>query len=1466
MKKIKIFKSGFGEKLKLLLIPIGLLIGSLTTQVWAERWVSKCNINYYTHNGYEQTHDGWHNNDGIDISTNNVTINFGNLTQFYLKESWAKGSFDASWGTAGCKMIYGFSADNQTDYALDWGDQTGDNPKHYGFPISQYDVISHAPNNPGQNTLYVYYHLNYNRGDGGDRKSKTLYINFTIPGFSGAPASKSFGTSIPVNTESETTISFTHYGNALEVGDCSLSNATDFEIRSISESGVNVIFKPITTGAKSSTLTITDDHGKTCTITLSGTAVAKGTTTRLYFNNFINKDGIKSNSNWTADGALSRFTVQYTTGVYTHYPMTQCVNSTYNYYADVEIKESTVSVDRYNPSTPYNTWNTANISGINTTNRYAQLDNYDGNFYGFATNHPYNDVSGGNIYYDNSKSGLTNTIYLVVGHDYKMTDGGEDAEYSKGYALGNIPNTKLYYGTFADTWHDADYYAFIGASLAPSDGEWGSNDLSSKASSSSYTGIFRDVMDLKSGSTYLGFAPSKTGGALSMTKSPTLNTTQTFNYALSTDGGSTYPALTSGPNTPGELSMSFYEFTNAGCTAVVAKSAQELAANATIYTKAVSNVAYTGTTVLTESNTREGYTFMGWYKGNSTIRTNSSTHSFTYYPQGDSTYTARYKAHRYTINFSANDAQYSSAPVATGSTTGISNVVYDQNVTLTANGFSREGYTFAGWSTTPTGDVAYTNSQSVSNLTATDGATVTLYAQWNEILHDITVEYKYGETSVQVDGKVEDVGIVTTKDATAPATIGGYSFTEWSTLPSAVKTSDELTENTITINATDDGQTITANYEPTTYNGTLEGVDGSDGTYSVVYGETSLTVTGDAPARTGYHPYAYYLSYNESTKDYSNPIADKSETSSKELFESVSVSSTDYTNSDKQWIYTGSAPTIYVKWEKNTYTVTLDAQLGTGTSTRGTESFTATTDEAIPAVTMPTQVGYRFDGYFTDNDTQIFGTNGAIIGGVDGYTNSNGTWAHDGNVTLYAHWTPVALSFVGGEGESGKVWGTAANWSPACVPTSSHNVTINAETKITGSAVADTVTIAEDGKVIIEATGVLEVGSTVINTNSDKLVINTTTSSQGALIFDITKTSPSATVNMKLNGSGFHLIASPTGGAKVSSTFAGSGIYTYAWEEGKGWDHRGYYDDFTGNEAILIYGQTSCTFSGILSKACGGSLRYTAEPADANAQGINMLANPLTAPIKIKELSFSGSADGCVHILENGSWRSYAPASSQAADAVIPALQGYGVIAESSGSVSFNYTNAVRNASSHNDALRAPKRATEDTPDYMTISVLTGERKIDLQLSEHAQFSERIDKGWEAIYIEGDGRFGELYAVADKKMNILATPDLEGTVLGFVPGQAASYTISFEGDGRGYYLNDVETKKSTLIEEGNTYTFSRSDNDAARFIISRTPIQNLPTGVGDVNDGAQARKVIIDNKIYIIRGGRMYDTTGALVK
>ena len=77
---------------------------------------------------------------------------------------------------------------------------------------------------------------------------------------------------------------------------------------------------------------------------------------------------------------------------------------------------------------------------------------------------------------------------------------------------------------------------------------------------------------------------------------------------------------------------------------------------------------------------------------------------------------------------------------------------------------------------------------------------------------------------------------------------------------------------------------------------------------------------------------------------------------------------------------------------------------------------------------------------------------------------------------------------------------------------------------------------------------------------------------------------------------------------------------------------------------------------------------------------------------------------------------------------------------------------------------------------------------------------------------------------------------------------------------------------STLISEENNYTFTTSAGDnEVRFIISATPIQKVPTGKGnDANDANDAmvkvRKLIINDHVYIIRGGRMYSADGAMIK
>jgi hypothetical protein len=112
-------------------------------------------------------------------------------------------------------------------------------------------------------------------------------------------------------------------------------------------------------------------------------------------------------------------------------------------------------------------------------------------------------------------------------------------------------------------------------------------------------------------------------------------------------------------------------------------------------------------------------------------------------------------------------------------------------------------------------------------------------------------------------------------------------------------------------------------------------------------------------------------------------------------------------------------------------------------------------------------------------------------------------------------------------------------------------------------------------------------------------------------------------------------------------------------------------------------------------------------------------------------------------------------------------------------------------------------------------------------------------------------------------------PTFEGTVLGFRKGtEDDTYTFTFEYAGEGgWYLNDLREQTSTFITSDNIYPFAASDDDAARFIISRTPIHTVPTGITSGSGaGIEGRKLLINGILYIIRNGRMYDATGVVIR
>jgi len=134
-------------------------------------------------------------------------------------------------------------------------------------------------------------------------------------------------------------------------------------------------------------------------------------------------------------------------------------------------------------------------------------------------------------------------------------------------------------------------------------------------------------------------------------------------------------------------------------------------------------------------------------------------------------------------------------------------------------------------------------------------------------------------------------------------------------------------------------------------------------------------------------------------------------TSSSSVTTSWTSTSTKVTSTYFKNLITTNNGTVTMKanWTANKYTVTLNSNKGSGSSTPtgGTSSVSATYNSAMPSATMPTRDGYTFEGYY---DTS------ASTGGTQYYTSTGASarvWNKTSNATLYARWTPItyALSY-----------------------------------------------------------------------------------------------------------------------------------------------------------------------------------------------------------------------------------------------------------------------------------------------------------------------------------------------------------------------------------------------------------------------------------------------------------------------
>ena len=319
---------------------------------------------------------------------------------------------------------------------------------------------------------------------------------------------------------------------------------------------------------------------------------------------------------------------------------------------------------------------------------------------------------GSNVYYYFANTGSWPGVHLYI------WNGG----WNQDFTLTKIANTNVYYHKWSSAYNNNEGILFRGAA------NWNNGQTSDiKANYTSHT----------------SWVHNSTTGKTDLSN---INRQAKVVAMLSTGGDYTATA-----NANCTATVSGYTVEKGKSTATSKSASTSGSAN-----NASINAAY-GSTITYTATAGTGYTFEGF------STSDSKTLPATKYDSGktatankygttnNSTYYAYFKANQYTVKFDANGG--------TGSMSDQSHT-YSVSQALTPNAFTRAGYTFEGWNTNADGTgTSYTDKQSVSNLSSTDGATITLYAQWAEIPannHNITYTaqgtgWTYGTTPASAE-------------------------------------------------------------------------------------------------------------------------------------------------------------------------------------------------------------------------------------------------------------------------------------------------------------------------------------------------------------------------------------------------------------------------------------------------------------------------------------------------------------------------------------------------------------------------------------------------------------------------------------------------------------------------------------------------------------------------------------------
>lgn len=393
--------------------------------------------------------------------------------------------------------------------------------------------------------------------------------------------------------------------------------------------------------------------------------------------------------------------------------------------------------------------------------------------------------------------------------------------------------------------------------------------------------------------------------------------------------------------------------------------------------------------------TRKGYTFAGWYTQSNGTGTKYDPGSNYAADQNGGTVNlyAKWTPWTYNIKYDQNVKSTSSSKTVTDMPNAQTKT-QEIDVTLSSMTPKRNGYIFAGWSTSANGSVEYKPGSRFTKDLDSNGASITLYAVWTPWKHTIhynsniptnaptgttTVSNMPGDQTKTFDEKL----MISSNKPTRK----GYNFAGWSTSangdvvyqPGAEYKNDQ-NGGTVTLYAKWTAWKHTVTYDKNVpANSKKTDVKNMPGNQTKIY-DQNLTLQSNVPTRIGY-TFVKWTTNKDGTGTAYQPGSQYSY------------------NRDSD----GGTVTLYAVWTPWKYTVRYDKNVPASSSSQTVSNMPADqtkTEEVVLTLSSnkPSRNGYIFNGW----QTQI---NGKAVDYQPGATLSYDPDVKGSVITLKAKWT-----------------------------------------------------------------------------------------------------------------------------------------------------------------------------------------------------------------------------------------------------------------------------------------------------------------------------------------------------------------------------------------------------------------------------------------------------------------------------